>query len=311
MSYSIFDAKRKIAQNSNTSFIKRRLRVQVTLAQGSFKGGGNSIVIDDLGMVVKVEKSGPPEFGKASVEIYGLSLNVMEQLSTLNMNPLFVKRNYLNIFAGDDKKGMSQIFAGTAINAAADMNSAPDIKFKIEGRIGFWGSVKAQGQNVVAGTQPVAGFIQQQAGAADLQFENQGVSATIKDSVFFGSPIEQARQAATQVGAELVIDDEKMYLIPNGASVKGGTVPKLSATTGLLGYPVMTQNGIECKAIYDPAFRFAGLIEIESAVPKTSGQWRIIKLSHNLAANLPNTGNWESSMTAYYPAMSGAIGKYI
>ena len=311
MAYEIYDANKKVKANSNTSFRKRKLRFQITLSQGSFKGGGNSIVIEDLGMTAKVEKSGPPEFGKASVEIYGLKLDVMEQLSTLNMNPMFVRKNYLNIFAGDEIAGMSQIFAGTIVNAAADFNSQPETKFKIEARIGLWGSVKAQGQNVVAGTQPVSSFISQQAGVANLQFENQGVSSTIKDAVFTGSPIEQARQAAAQVGAELVIDDEKMILIPNGSSVKGGTVPVVSATTGLLGYPVMTQNGIDFKAIFDPNFKFAGLVQIQSLVPKVSGQWRIIKLSHNLAANLPNVGNWESQATAYYPSMSGAIGKYV
>ena len=303
---------KKPAFNGNTSFRRRRLRVQITLSKGQFKNGeGNSIVIEELGMVVKVDKAGPPEFGKASVEISGLSYEVMAQLSTLNMHPMFVRRNYINIFAGDEFSGLSQIFAGSITRANADLNGAPNVKFKIEARIGFWGSVTAQGQNVVSGTQPAANFIEQQAKLAGFKFENQGVTASLKNAVFSGSPVDQARQAAGQIGAELIIEDDKMLLIPNGGAVKGKDVPVLSATTGLLGYPVMSQNGIELKAIFNPNFKFAGIIELKSIVPKTEGQWRIIKLSHSLAANLPGSGQWESSITAYYPNLSGAVGKFV
>ena len=309
---NLFNANAKpLTPNNNTSFRRRKIRVQITLSKGQFRNGeGNTIILDDFGVVAKIDKSGPPEFGKASVEIYGLSLDVMSQLSTLNMHPLFVRKNYLNIFAGDEFSGMSQIFAGSITSASADFNGAPEVKFKIEARIGFFGSVTAQGQGVVNGQQPAADFISRQAKAAGLKFENQDVAASIKNSVFTGSPIEQARQAANQIGAELIIDDEKMILIKNGASVKGH-VPVLSATTGLIGYPVMSQNGIDCKAIFNPDFRFAGLIEIQSMVPKVAGQWRITKLSHNLAANLPGAGQWESSITAYYPHLSGAIGRFV
>lgn len=309
---NLFNAAAKtVSSNSNTSFRRRKIRVQITLSKGQFKNGeGNTIILDDFGVAVKIEKNGPPEFGKASVEISGLSLDVMSQLSTLNMHPLFTRRNFLNVFAGDEFSGLSQIFAGSITSATADFNSAPEVKFKVEARIGYWGSVTAQGQGVVNGKQPASDFIAAQAKAAGLLFENQDVNAQIQNSVFTGSPIEQARQAANQIGAELIIDDEKMILIKNGASVKGN-VPVISATSGLLGYPVMSQNGIECKAIFNPDFKFAGLVEIQSMVPKVAGQWRIIKLTHNLAANLPNAGQWESSITGYYPSMSGAVGKFM
>ena len=301
----------KINPSYNTSFKERKLIIQLTLSKGEFKGGaGNSYRIQDLAMTAKIDKVGPPEFGKASATIYGLPLTIMEQLSTLNMHPLFVKRNYMNIFAGDEERGYTQIFAGSITKANADFNNAPDVPFHIEARLGFFGSVTAQGDNVISGSQPVANFIATQAKKAGMTFKNEGVTTQIRNSVFTGSPIEQARQAAQQIGAELIIDDEQMILVKNGASRKGN-VPVLSAESGLLGYPVMTQNGIECKAIFNPDFRFAGLIEINSIVPKTSGQWRIIKLSHSLSSNLPSGGAWESSITAYYPHLSGTVGKFM
>lgn len=300
----------KALKNANSSFRKRGLKIQITLRKGTFRNGTNSIIISDLAMTANVDKMGAPDFGKASVVIYGLPMDIMEQLSTLSMMPMFFNRNYINIFAGDEVQGYSQIFAGTIQSATADFNSQPDVKMKIDARIGFWGSVTAQGQNVVSGNQSAAKFIENQAKLAGMTFENNGVTSSITNAVFNGSPIEQAKQAAEQVGAELVIDDEKMTLIPQGGSMKG-TVPKLSASTGLIGYPSMSQNGIDFKAIFNPQFKFAGLIELETLVPKCSGQWRIIKLSHKLSSNMPNDGSWESTITAFYPHLSGACGRFI
>ena len=87
----------KASVNTGSSFVPHRLQVRLTLDQGSFGGGGNSKIIDKLAMRVDVEKLGPPDFGKASVTIFGMSLDEMEQLSTLAMEPFKVKRNYINI----------------------------------------------------------------------------------------------------------------------------------------------------------------------------------------------------------------------
>lgn len=302
---------KKIDTQPRTSFLKRKLKILLTLQKGSFKGReGNAYEISDLAMSVRVEKTGAPDFGKASAVIYGLPLNVMEQLTTLCMHPLFVRRNYINIYAGDEYNGYNQIYAGTITKASGDFNSAPDVKFNIESQIGFFGAVTAQGANVINGTQTASAFIEQQAKKIGFTFKNEGVTGTVKNAVFEGSPIEQARQCAKQIGAELILDDETMILVSNGASRKGNAV-LLNANSGLLGYPTMTQNGIEIRAIFNPNFRFAGLIKLETIVPKCSGAWRIVKMSHTLDSNLPNGGKWETQITAYYPHLSGAVGKFI
>lgn len=293
----------------NTSFIKRRLQVRLTLAKGSF-GSGNTVVIDNHAMRVSVEKLGPPDFAKASVEIFGMNLDDIEQLTSLSFHPFKLTRNYINIFAGDDESGLSQIFAGSITAANGDLSGCPEHKLKIDAEVGFWGRVTAQGPNVINGTQAAASFIETQATKAGMIFSNEGVSDALKNCVFSGSPVEQARQAAKQIGADLLIDDDEMILLPRQGNRKGNAV-LLNKESGLLGYPAITSNGIECKSIFNPAFRFAGLFVLESIVPKASGTWRVIKLTHKLSANDPSDGSWESSITGFYPALSGAVGKLI
>lgn len=297
---------------ANTSFIKRKLQINLTLNSGGYKAGGgsNSKVISDLAMKVSIEKLGPPDFAKASVEISGMSCDEIEQLTSLNTFPMMTRRNYINIFAGDDVNGFSEVFAGSIVTASGDFSN-PELAFKIEAQVGFWGRVKAQGPSVINATQGVDSFVSSCASMSDMTFTNEGVTAQLQEGdTFSGSPVEQARQAANKVNADLLIDDNEMILVPKNGNRQGGSMFLLNRDSGLLGYPTISANGVELKAIFNPAFRFAGLFELKSAVPKTSGIWRIVKLTHKLSANDPKDTSWESQITGYYPSRSGAMGKF-
>lgn len=286
------------------------LQIRLTLAKGQFGGGGNTKVISHLGMSATIQKLGPPDFPKASVEVYGMSLDDIQALTSLSFHPFKTSRNYINIFAGDGEGCMSEVFAGSIVSAHGDFSGCPEHKLVLEAETGFWGRVYAQGPGVISGTQDAASFISRQAATAGMSFSNEGVTAKLRNCIFHGSPIEQARQAAIQIGADLVIDDEVMVLLPKNGHRKG-TIPLLSAQSGLLGYPAVTGDGIECKSIYNPAFRFAGLFMLDTIVPKAKGEWRCVKLTHKLAANMAGDCPWESTLTGYYPQFSGAIGKMI
>lgn len=291
------------------SFIKRSIEIHLTLSKGNF-GDGNTKVIRDLGMSASVQKLGPPDFPKASVEIYGMALDEIQALTSLSFHPFKTSRNFINIYAGDNVSGMSEVFAGSIVSAHGDFSGCPEHKLVIDAEAGFWGRVYAQGPGVVSGVQDAASYVARQAAAAGMTFSNEGVSARLRNCIFHGSPIEQARQVAAQIGADLLIDDEQMILLPKNGHRKG-MIPLLSAQSGLLGYPAVTGDGIECRSIFNPAYRFAGLFRLETVVPKAKGEWRCVKLTHKLAANMAKDCPWESTLTGYYPQFSGAVGKMI
>lgn len=296
---------------SASSFRMRRMRITVILAAGTFAGGGNTYTIDSLAMKASVEKLAWPDGGKCSVEIVGLPLDVMEQLSTLAFKPHYRAENRIQIFAGDgEPDALPQIFSGTITTAGADFNSAPDVKFKIEGQIGAFGRIQAKGQTAIRGSQDAASFIQGQVEEAGFTFRNEGVTAGLSNSVFSGSALMQAQTAADQIGAELIYDDNEAVLMPTGAVISGESVT-LSAQTGLLGYPVLNQQGIEIKTIFNPAARFGGAVVLESSVPKASGTWKITKLTHKISANQPSDGEWETAITGTDPSAPEESGKYI
>ena len=99
----------------SASFVEHRLRVILTLYKGTFASGSNSTVIDDLAISAKIQKLPVPDFGKASIEITNMPLGDMEKLTTLAFHPLYQKRNYVNVYAGDDVHGYTEIFAGNIV----------------------------------------------------------------------------------------------------------------------------------------------------------------------------------------------------
>ena len=174
---------------------------------------------------------------------------------------------------------------------------------------GYFGLITVQSPTAINGSQPVEKFIKAQAATLGYSFRNDGVTAQIKNAVFNGSPLTQARQAAKQVGAELILDDDTLILSPSGGDTDSGNAVLLNKSTGLIGYPVITNEGVQVKSLYNSKYRLGGLVKVESIVPKASGTWRIIKLAHELEANNPGGGLWYSQMTTFYPSMSGAGGK--
>ena len=78
----------------------------------------------------------------------------------------------------------------------------------------------------------------------------------------------------------------------------------ISSIDSSFGYPVISSEGVDVRCLYNERLELGGLIQVESIVPRASGIWRIIKLSHELEAFNPGGGPWESKMTAFYPSRS-------
>ena len=294
---------------ADASFIPRLLEVHVTLRAGEFREGSNTKIITGVPIKAHITKTGPPDFNKASITLRGLRLDDMDTMSTLAFRPMFRARDIVTVYAGDERDGMHVAFSGEIANAGADFNAAPDVAFTIEAMTGYFGNITPAAPTAVQGAQPVADFIAMQAKAMGYEFRNEGVTARLSNAVFSGSPLAQARAAARQVGIELLLDDNTLTICPRGGDTRNGNAVLLNKDSGLLGYPVISTEGVEVNSLYNPAFRLGKLIKLESIVPRASGTWRIIRLAHDLEAFNPSGGLWQSSMTAFYPSMSGAGGK--
>lgn len=134
---------------NETTYTQKDIAVTVAM------DGQEAITFKDFAMSVSIDKSGCPAYPKASVVLKGLSLNTMERLTHLGFKSFSLKRNKINISAGQKGKTLSVIFKGEIINAWADFNTAPSPVFKVEANCGLFPALIPQPPISVTGNQTV------------------------------------------------------------------------------------------------------------------------------------------------------------
>jgi hypothetical protein len=281
---------------SPKSFHRKVLELTFILQDGDF-GGGNALTIRGLACKASIDKPGLPDKNSAKVDVAGLSMERMEQLTTLGFGPGEMQRNLIRISAGDGET-MTVIFEGEITQAWPDFNKAPDIEMRIEAESGAYPQLTPEPPVSVAGDAPVAGLIEQEARAMGYAFINEGCTASVRNAVFEGSPMEKIRKMASQVGAGLMVDDREVILLAAPDQPRSGDAVLLTKDTGMIGYPTFNKDGIQLKCLFNPDLAQGGLVKVESILPKASGVWRITKLSHELTAY--RDGPWQSSVEAEY-----------
>ena len=281
---------------------QKTIKTTVILGEGEFEGGGNTKIFEGLATTCQVTKAGLPEKNSADVRIYGLKLSDMDQLTFLSFLPGEYRKNHILIEAGDKCGELSVVFKGDITAASADFSTAPDGVMKFQALTSGWSVLMNTSPTSVQGEATAESLIKQFAQEAGYNFVNEGVTESVKNATFNGSPIQKAQQVADEVGAELLIDDETITLMP--WDKPRGDAVLLKADSGMIGYPSFTQDGITCECFFNPRLQLGGQIKVESIVPRATGYWKITKLSHDLATY--TSGRWVSKIDGMYlPEDSG------
>ena len=280
-------------------FSVKTVRITIQLRKGEFDGGGNTVIIEGLPVSVTVTKQGGEAKNKASVTVDNLKLETATQLTTLAFKRLETYNNVIQIDAGSQGAELSTIFIGE-ITSAVPVMSDSKLSLKIEALAGYYPALIPSTPTSVQENTTVEKLMKQFADEAGYSFENKGITASIANSVFVGSPVEKAKTLARQADVDLLIDDNKFTIQPFEAP-KEGQIPLLSKGTGLIGYPSFSNEGINCKSVFNDKLKVGSYFKLESILPHASGEWQITKVEHRLEAYTPNSGTWESDVTGVLP----------
>ena len=279
------------------SFTNKTIQVVMAMAEGVFQNGANQITVEGLPTTVDIQKQGGDERPSCTVTIGNLNIDVVKQLTTLSFRPLQRFKNQITVNAGEVGKQLQTIFIGDFENAYGEFQNAPTMNLMVKAIAAQHGALMATPATSVDGTEQVAKLMEQWAVEAGCTLENKGVNASVKNVVYRGSPVDKAKTLARDVGIDLIIDDGKFIITPNGQAVDGNAV-LIDPKHGLLGYPAFSNDGIEFNMIFDPNVKIGGLVKIESIVPRASGIWKVSKITTKLEAYVPNGGSWNSSVSA-------------
>src|ERR1700722_3038218 len=130
-------------------------------------------------------------------------------------------------------------------------------------------------QTIPAGTKPgsVAATIIDRLKAVGNQPITQGyqpnfpTTPSIRGQVLFGMARNEMRRFALQNNCKWSIQDGAVTLIPwTSYNPQQGTIPLISVSTGLIGVPEQTQQGINIRTLLNPNYKVGTLVKLDSQI---------------------------------------------
>ena len=285
------------------SFTKRILRINLTLAQGTFDTGKNSLTLQGFRAEAIVKKSGADSKNHCTLKIYGMSQAHMDSLTTLpsqSKQELAAFNNLVQVLAGDSISGQfSLVFEGNIVTASASYQSPPNLVFKIDAVEGYYSARAPASPISIFGTVPAVQAFQQIAATMGKPLENSGVTRTVSNVYLQGTSYEQLQTLGAATDTKVGVDNGVVFIVPKGDG-RSGTVPLVSPQTGLKEFPILDKEGIKFETLYNPLIKFNSAVQVQSSVKNVSGVWIVHDLETHLESENPS-GKWISKCSAALP----------
>jgi hypothetical protein len=248
----------------------------------------------------------------------------MYQLATLGIAYNIVAKNTVLVRAGDTITGLASVFSGTIFSAYGDFEAQPDVPFIIGAKAGLASLVAPVPASSFPGSTDVATIMSGFARQLGMGFENNGVNVQLPSPYFSGTLQDQIRKCAEHARIDTSLDTAQgngtLAIWPKGGSRTSiVNAPIISPSTGMIGYPAITQQGIIVKTLFSPLITRGGRVQVQSellsgtltAVAKNNSTfqppamaqngnsiWTVYKLDHALDSLVRN-GQWMSTVYCY------------
>jgi len=115
-------------------------------------------------------------------------------------------------------------------------------------------------------------------GETDSVTGDAKVAVLPRGKVMFGNTGDYMRQFAKNEDALFFIDDGKINMVKAADPPRGEAV-SITPSSGLIGSPKITEDGIEGRCLLNPMFKLNGLVHVESG-DTGSAIYKVIKFTH-------------------------------
>lgn len=292
------------------SFVQRALSFSVQLGQGSFGGSGFDTVEIPTGLwaSARINRNGSPAYNSADIQIAGLPIDLMNQLSRVGLQAAAVRNNIITVRAGDvGSDALPTVFRGVISEAWPDFSNPTEAIFCVAADTGRLAAMKPATPTSYTGSTDVATIMGTLATQMGFTLENNGVSVQLSNPYLAGSARDQALSVADAAGIYVYFEDDGgvMAICPKDAA-RGGFAPVISPTADMEGYPTYVGPGtIALACEYNSQLRFLGNVTVQnSLITGANGSWRVFDLKHDLSTR-PN-GPWFSRIRANNILSTGA-----
>lgn len=282
-------------------FAERALSFSIQLGSGSFGGSGFNTVDIPQGLWASatIQKTGSPAYNHAVIQIAGLPLDLMNQLSRIGLQAADYRNNIITVKAGNLGDTLSTVFVGGIMEAFIDFSRPSEAVFSMAANTGTLAAMKPAKPSSYTGSTDVVTIMQSLATEMGYQLENNGVTGKLDTPYFAGSARDQALSVAEAAKIFVYFDNDGgiMAICPTDGS-RNTFAPTISPETGMGEYPAYIGPGsVGLWTEYNPNLQVLGNVVVEnSIVDGANGRWRVTSLQHELSTR-PG-GPWFSRIRA-------------
>ena len=236
---------------------------------------------DQLAIAATGVKFGNPNQGEATISITNLERTVRDFILTetspfnLNRTP---KRITLEV--GRDSTGASLLYLGNIFRS--QITQPPDQTLTIRcltaqfmkgtiAQVSFPGSIS------------LSRIVERVASETGLTPEFQATDKDISNFSFTGSALKLVERL-DDLGSINAFVDGNTLVVKNDNTPLTGLLRVLTPTTGLIGIPQPTEQGMKVNMLYDNRTVLGGALDLQSNLyPSFSGRYEIYKLAFNIS----------------------------
>ena len=280
------------------TYQKRNIKFEFTLTDQVFDGTqgpgkDNVLTIENARAVVEYNGYGGSALTTLTASVYGLNLSNMAKLSYAGNLRGPMKNNKIKVWAQDEL-----IFYGTITFATTDFNEAPDAPLIIEAHaLGAERSLPAKPFSV-EGDVDVIDAIKSIADPLGIMVSVlEDIKFPLSNPYVVGDPVSQITQLAKMANLNIDCSTQVIRIWSLNGSWDD-VVPFVSKSSGLIGYPVWTRDGLYLTCMFSSNLIAPRKMKLETELPGASGMYTITSVKHVISSWVEG-GPWFSFVVAY------------
>lgn len=271
--------------------------------------GTQGLDLSDFRFTFRTSNSDAQTPNTLYVRVYNLSPQTRSKIGT--------EFNTVTLQAGYESGNFGIIFQGSIKQTATGRERNVDSYIDIWGADGDqWSNFSVISQSIVAGQTPqqvitaITGATSVN-GTPSVKFADDAsgliagsaagtAQALSRGKVLFGMSRDYARDWASKYGFRWSIQNGQFVLVPI-TGYRPGEAVVLSSTTGLIGVPEATQDGVRVRALLNPLIRIGCLVQIaQSDINQITTQQQGLTYTNTAIAVVTTAAGFYRVMTAEF-----------
>ncbi|OJW21164.1 MAG: hypothetical protein BGO49_24430 [Planctomycetales bacterium 71-10] len=247
--------------------------------------------------------------GEAQVRVFNLTREAQNYILT-QASPLArpgVERTPINIAldVGRESTGLFRLYEGYAFQGG--MTQPPDIGITFRALTNnlLTGVIAGSNAGGLAALDRLASNVAR-ANGLELSFQSRQAGKLVSNWSVSGSAQRQIEQLALAGDVDAFVDGSTLVVLDHDALRDGADV-LISADTGMVGIPQVTDSGVVVRAMIDPAIKVGcGVTIVSKLNPAANGSYKVVQLNFEAASR--ETPFWYTlacSNLAYYQGVDG------